>query len=178
MFIIFGGLPGTGKSTIASQVADRLGATWLRIDSIEQAIRSSDVLSAGDDVGTAGYFVAYRIAADNLRAGRIVVADSVNPLGVTRQAYREVAHKAGVGYLEVELVCSDEALHRERVEARRPIVKGFTLPTWEQVVSRRYEAWDQPHLRIDTAVASIDTATQRIVDAASAVRMNRTCPDQ
>lgn len=38
MLLIFGGLPGTGKSTIARLLAARLGAVWLRIDSIEQAL--------------------------------------------------------------------------------------------------------------------------------------------
>ena len=39
MLIIFGGLPGSGKSTIARALALRLGAVYLRIDTIEQAIR-------------------------------------------------------------------------------------------------------------------------------------------
>lgn len=38
MLIIFGGLPGTGKTTIARELARQTGAMHLRIDSIEQAI--------------------------------------------------------------------------------------------------------------------------------------------
>ncbi|GKV79057.1 hypothetical protein PEC106568_42300 [Pectobacterium carotovorum subsp. carotovorum] len=38
MLIILGGLPGTGKSTIARLLASRLNAVWLRIDSIEQSL--------------------------------------------------------------------------------------------------------------------------------------------
>jgi predicted kinase len=45
MLIIFGGLPGTGKTTIARALAHQIGAVHLRIDSIEQAIRDSEVLS-------------------------------------------------------------------------------------------------------------------------------------
>jgi predicted kinase len=41
MLIIFGGLPGTGKSAIAAELAHQSGAMHLRIDSIEQAIRAS-----------------------------------------------------------------------------------------------------------------------------------------
>ncbi|MFD2078338.1 AAA domain-containing protein [Actinopolymorpha cephalotaxi] len=35
----FGGLPGTGKSTLARHLADHSGAVWLRIDEIENAMR-------------------------------------------------------------------------------------------------------------------------------------------
>lgn len=38
MLIIFSGLPGSGKSTIAQALAKQLNAFYLRIDTIEQAI--------------------------------------------------------------------------------------------------------------------------------------------
>jgi len=56
MLIIFGGLPGTGKTTIARALAGRIGAVHVRVDTIEQSIRDADVLKA--DVGPAGYIVA------------------------------------------------------------------------------------------------------------------------
>src|SRR6185295_18936027 len=82
MLIVFGGLPGTGKTTVARQVADRLGATYLRIDTIEQALR--ETLELADDVGPAGYVVAYALSETNLALGNVVVADCVNPVPVTR----------------------------------------------------------------------------------------------
>ena len=36
--IVLAGLSGAGTSTIARQLARRLGAIWLRIDSMDQAI--------------------------------------------------------------------------------------------------------------------------------------------
>ena len=36
--VVFAGLPGSGKSTIARELARQLGAAWLRIDTIETAI--------------------------------------------------------------------------------------------------------------------------------------------
>src|SRR5688572_31093835 len=116
MLVVFGGLPGTGKTTLARQVADRLAATYLRIDTIEQALRSS--LALADDVGPAGYEIAYAVSEANLALGRTVVADCVNPLPVTRAAWRNVAARAASPIVEIEVICSDEAEHRRRVESR------------------------------------------------------------
>ena len=85
MLIILGGLPGVGKTAIAVELARLTGAVHLRIDSIEQAIRSSGKVNRPLD--DAGYRVAYAVAEDNLRIGRTVIADSVNPLRVTREAW-------------------------------------------------------------------------------------------
>ena len=78
MLIAFAGLPGTGKTTVARALARRLAAVYLRIDTLEQAFLASG--SSGADIGPAGYLAAYAVAADNLRLGLTVVADSVNAL--------------------------------------------------------------------------------------------------
>ena len=45
MLIVFSGLPGTGKTTLAKDLAATTGAVYLRIDTIEQAIRNSGALA-------------------------------------------------------------------------------------------------------------------------------------
>ena len=52
MLVVFGGLPGTGKTTISRVIAARRSATYLRIDVIEQARRSAGGLAR--DVGASG----------------------------------------------------------------------------------------------------------------------------
>src|SRR5260370_2184884 len=140
MLIVFGGLPGTGKTTVAKGLAQELDAVYLRVDTIEQALRSSAVLKT--DVGPAGYVVAYRLAEDNLRIGRVVVADSVNSLQVTRDAWLSVAAHASTKVAEVEVICSDAVEHRRRVETRWSDIEELKLPAWQDVVDREYENWD------------------------------------
>lgn len=159
--IALAGLPGVGKSTVARLVARALPATWLRIDSIEQALRDASL-----EVGEAGYRIAYRLAADQLRLGHHVVADSVNPLAVTRAAWRDIAATTGATLLEVELFCSDADEHRRRAEQRQIDIDGLTPPGWEAIVTRDYAGWDRPPLRIDTARLTAGEAAARIVAAA------------
>jgi predicted kinase len=160
MLIIFGGLPGVGKTVIARELARQIGAVYLRIDAIEQAIRDSGTLA--QPLNDGGYRVAYAIAEDNLRLGRTVVGDSVNPLSVTREAWVEVAKRARVRALEIEVKCSDLSEHRRRVETRASDISGLRLPTWEEVVSRAYDCWDHDHFVIDTAVGTIEESVATI----------------
>jgi predicted kinase len=147
--IAFGGLPGTGKTVIAREVAREVNAVYVRIDSIEQAIRASGALHRTID--DAGYCVAYVIAEDNLRMGRTVVADCVNPIQITRDAWIDVANRAQARTVEVEIVCSDPQQHRQRVENRVSDIPGLKLPSWDEVISREYEPWQRKHIVIDTA---------------------------
>jgi predicted kinase len=160
MIIIFGGLPGTGKTTLSRALAAQLGALHLRIDTIEQALRGS--AAVGPDLLDAGYRAGYALARDNLLLGRTVVADSVNPLAVTRAAWRAAGAAASTAAVEIEVICSDTTEHRRRIESRLPDTPGLQLPTWQEVCSREYEPWDHPHLIIDTAQLSVSDALQQI----------------
>ena len=159
LLIILGGLPGTGKSSIARELARQLGAVHVRIDTIENALRHS---LTPVEVVDHGYAVAFAVAADNLGIGHTVVADSVNSIAITRDAWRDVAARAGVPYSEVEFVCSDAVEHRRRVETRVPDIEGHVQPTWQQVIDREYDPWDSEHLVIDTARLSIEESVAAI----------------
>ena len=163
MLIIFGGLSGSGKTVIAAELARRLGALYLRIDSIEQAIRDSGIVSGSVD--DAGYRVGYAVAEDNLRLGRTVIADSVNPLQLTRDAWIAAAHRASTSAVEVEIVCSDSNVHQQRVESRTADIAGLRLPTWREVVARQYQPWVREHVVIDTARRTVTENVEELLRA-------------
>lgn len=86
ILIVFSGLPGTGKSTISKRLIEIFPACYLRIDVIEQALKNDHRIE--NDVGINGYVVAYELARSNLQIGNSVISDSVNPLLITRNAWR------------------------------------------------------------------------------------------
>jgi len=163
LLIIFSGLSGAGKTSLARELAHQLGAVYVRIDSIEQAILRSQ--AACETIHDAGYTVGYALAEDNLFLGQTVVADSVNPLQVTRDAWVAIAHRAQATAIEIEVTCSDVELHRQRVETRKPDIPGHQVPTWLEVVSREYDSWNRDRIVVNTANRSIPESVAELRQA-------------
>lgn len=162
MLIVFSGLPGTGKTTIAKALVARTNAVYLRIDTIEQAIRDAGVLA--QDVGRSGYRVANALALSNLGFGGKVIVDGVNPVMESRKAWSDVATRADVPLVNIQVVCSDRHEHRRRVETRSTDILGLKPPTWQSVLAHEYEAWDNAPFNIDTALTSPAEAVAMLVE--------------
>jgi predicted kinase len=163
MLIIFGGLPGAGKTTMARELARQICAVLLRIDSIEQATRAFGVVS--QPLNDLGYRVAHAVAQDNLRIGRTVIADSVIPLQLARDAWVAVANTLQISFVEIEIICSDPDEHRHRIETRIVDIPGLRPATWEDVTSREYHPWNREHLVIDTAGRAVLESAKMIREA-------------
>jgi len=151
MLIAFCGLPGTGKTTLARRLAQQRQATYLRIDAIEEALLADGGARLVDR--GAGYRVACAVAEENLKLGRTVIADCVNPLKITRDAWREVARRAGAELVNVAVTCSDDAEHKGRVDARPSGTRGSV---WADILNRAFEATDPTSIVIDTAHRTVE----------------------
>jgi predicted kinase len=158
---IFAGLPGTGKTSLSLRLAQRIKSVHLRIDTIEQGLRDL----CGIQVEGEGYRLAYRIAADNLRLGNDVIADSCNPWELTRREWEQVAHDESSSFTNIEIVCSDSQEHRQRVEGRDSSVPGLKLPAWRDVEEREYHNWSIDRIVIDTAGQSESDCFKKLISA-------------
>ena len=166
--MVIGGLPATGKTTVATALARQTATPYLRVDRIEQAIVDWSPLS--HPLGPAGYAVAHELALEQLQLGLDVIVECVNPLAVTRDGWLGTAATADAALIEVEVICSDQTEHRRRVETRTSDVEGLAKPTWTEVVEREYEPWTRERLVIDSTMTSPDNAADRIATEMTSAR--------
>ena len=160
MLIVFGGLPGTGKTTLSKRISKKHKACYLRIDVIEQALRNSGRLQA--EIYDAGYVAALAIADSNLPLGINVVVDAVNPVESVRNAWRNLAEKYKTIFVAVEIICSDVDEHKRRIESRKIDIPGLNATTWQQVIEREYEPWLSNHIVVDTYKFEINECLKKI----------------
>jgi len=147
--VVFSGRPGTGKSTLARPVAERLEGIWLRVDTIEASLVEAG-LPRSFETGLAAYIVVRDLARENLRIGRSVVIDAVNGVEPARQMWRELSVEFEVPRFSVVVECSDRVEHRRRVESREALSPHLPRPTWQEVLDREFDRWNEPVLLIDS----------------------------
>lgn len=154
VLIAMAGLPGAGKSTVARGLAERFSAVLVSVDAMESAIVRAEI-SQGFATGLAAYFAAEQVARTNLDLGRHVIVDAANYVVYARSIWSGLAREFGVGLLFVETVCTDLAVHAERL-ASRPAVPGLPRLTFDDVVVRyaETEPWqDEPRWLVNTATS-------------------------
>jgi len=161
VLIVLAGLPGSGKSTVARALARRTGAVWLRVDTLEAAMLEAG-LPPSFETGVAAYLGVRDQARDHLRLGRRVIVDAVNGVREARELWENLSAELSVEKRVIELVCSDPAEHRQRVERRPPATPPLPKPTWDEVRAREYVPWNEPHLVVDTT-QSLDETLARIL---------------
>lgn len=171
MLIVMAGLPGTGKSTVAAAVGARLGLPIVSVDPIESAILSAGI-DAGQPTGLAAYLVAEVIVDSVLSSpANGVIVDAVNAVEPAREQWVKLGARHGQRRVRfVEVGCSDETIHRARLEARNRQLAHIAEPTWHAVEQSldEWEPWGGdsgalPRITIDT-VQPLEVIVDQVID--------------
>ena len=158
ILFIISGLPASGKSTLSKLIAKKYNAFYLRVDTIEQGLKDL----CNYNVQGEGYRLSYHIAADNLKIGHNVVADSCNPINLTRREWENVAKSNNSIFINIEIICSDKDEHRKRIETRISEIEGLKLPDWNDVENREYHQWESDRIVIDTANKTVEMCIEEL----------------
>ena len=167
----FTGLPSSGKSTLASALADRLTAQGHRVqvldgDQVRPYLSQGLGYSREDrDINVRRIGWVARLLAGH---GVVVLVPVIAPYADARQAVRDDHSAAGVAYGEVFVSTSLEVSEARDVKglyarARRGELRGLTG------VDDPYERPLSPELVIDTARVDVGTAVERLAALLAAI---------
>ena len=169
MLVAMAGLPGSGKSAIAEAVGARLLKPVVSVDPIESAILRAGI-DADQPTGLAAYLVAETLAENVLRAGHGVIIDAVNAVDPAREQWVALAARSGQPLRFIEVICSDVAVHRSRLEARQRNLPHMAEPTWFAVEQSldEYAPWSGAsgavhRLTLDS-IEPLDILVERALD--------------
>ena len=152
-FIIFSGVPGTGKSTLAEAIGKKFGISVFAKDWLEATLLRCGLQSTQTDqtLGFAGYELLTILAQRQLMLGQSVILDSVAASQNIRHTWKELASQYQAHLYVIECVCSEPSVHRARLKERRRNIPGWHELEWSEVerVQGYYLPWEGEHLVLD-----------------------------
>jgi predicted kinase len=156
-FVIFSGLPGTGKSALADRLARELHWPLLCIDDLASCIpvaMDRNTYTFWDQAISA----LLLMAEAQLKLGISVIADSIF-MNLDRFHARAIAYLTGARLLPVHTFVSDEAVWEKRVSTRFQVSDPADgVASWSQVTAQRggYRPWDAGTALFVDAIRPLD----------------------
>jgi uncharacterized protein len=155
---VVGGGPGTGKTTLAHALAERIGAMVISTDEVRRAMQNSGVIGGGAGVLDAGLYSDENVAAvydDVLRQaqvqlamGRSVILDGTWRDPHRRHQVRQLAIQTHCDEIELKCETSLSAASR-RVAARPAGALSDATPEIATALADGGQEWPEAH-HIDT----------------------------
>jgi predicted kinase len=143
--IVFGGLPGVGKSTLADAVGRALRTPVFAIDWLLGALTPFGGRHF-DDLWGIGTEQLTTLAVRQLALGQSVILDSPMEEPPLRDRWRSLASRCGAAYVPILCVCPDTEEHRRRLEGRQRGIAGWhNAGNWGNVADRaaRFPPWGE-----------------------------------
>lgn len=158
--VVLIGFMGTGKSTIARKLADRLG--WAIMDS-DQWIEASEGMSISKIFKIKGEAYFRQLESEAIQQ-------------IMKQKKQVIATGGGIVMVEGNQKCmmdnglvvtlkadAKTIINRVSRDRNRPLLKGNVRGKVHQLLSERKNAYDFAHIQIDTSFSSIDDIVEQII---------------
>jgi len=137
--IIFSGLPGTGKSTLAKRLARELRCPLLCIDDIVNNIPENP----GVEFWDSQVEILLTLVETQLEIGLSVIVDSVF-MNTDRHHAQALAQKYQAHFRPIYTDLSDDKVWEQRITQRYLELNNPAVATWEQVQRQRshFHNWE------------------------------------
>lgn len=168
MIILVAGLPGSGKSYFAHQLASKIGADYVNSDQVRKTMGALGKYTFKDKLEV--YERMATLAESALKKGRPVIIDATFYLRSMRNIFIELAQRCeSVTHLIV--VHADEALIKQRLSMPREDSEA-DFAVYKQIKSE-FEEFVFPHLELESTNSNIEIMLHRAVNYLESKRHER-----
>ena len=150
--IVFSGVPGVGKSTLAEQVGARLTIPVFSFDWLLGALTPFGGRTIENPFGV-GMELLLTLALRQLRTGQSAILDAPLEDIDDRDRLRSLARRFDAHFKPIVCVCPDLTEHQRRIEQRSRGIPGWhDAGNWANAQARlaKYPSWDDEALVLDT----------------------------
>lgn len=159
--VIFSGLPGTGKSTLANRLARDLRWPLLCIDDVVIDVPKN----ANNEFWDLQVTALLNLVETQLKTGLDVIVDSVF-MNMDRHHAQKLAHKYDVRFLPIYVFVSDENVWNERVSKRYEKMGNSDVATWDRIQHQRqhFREWEPDTALFIDSLHPIDENFKYVLD--------------
>ncbi|ARN74025.1 AAA family ATPase [Oceanicoccus sagamiensis] len=162
--VIIGGIPGTGKTTLATLLSKKIRAAYFNKDNIEAAVLRSGI-SNRDNLNGVGYKIMSELALSEIHHGRSVILDCI---ASSERVLRFWPNLVNQRIKYIECICSDDTLHRMRIDTRVREIEGWYELKWNDIqnIKKAYQPFSESRLILD----SVDSVEDNLTKALAYIR--------
>lgn len=137
--VIFSGLPGTGKSTLANKLARELRWPLLCIDDVIGEVPEDTGIPFWDSKVQ----ILLRLTEVQLELGLSVIVESVF-MNMDRNHAQELARKYNARFLPIYIYISDDKVWKQRVTSRYDEMNNKDVAIWDRIQHQRerFRDWE------------------------------------
>lgn len=154
LIVLLIGLPGSGKTTVAKEVAESLQAIVLTTEVIHAQMLSENSIVEDRDFTPSELDLIYKVITILthylILAGKNVVVDGVFRSKQQRETIRNIASDLGVGLLPIHVTCSEAAILTRLTERKNSGTMSPSGQVGYRKVKREFEDADNSYFYIDT----------------------------
>lgn len=153
--IMMSGLQSTGKSTLAYQLASKLKYPLLSKDKVASVLYQDELT---DGHSLTSYHLILETARLQLELGISCILDAVFPRQGFRDIAKAIANQQNTPLIVIHTFCSDETLHRQRLETRISRVPWDRV-NWNDTLftKSKYKAWNPNEALFVDALNPLET---------------------
>jgi predicted kinase len=152
--IVIGGVPGTGKSTLANALSKDMNIPVFSKDELEAAVVRKGLGSSKNMHGV-GYEILASLATKQIENGNNCIFDFIASRNRVEELWPQLL-EYDIKY--IECVCTMEDVHKDRIQSRNRNIKGWYELTWEEVlnIKSNYQSLKPERLVLDS-ICNVDS---------------------